>query len=212
MSAQKDRPLRSVGKRLTSDQHVAAVLLAHGFNQTQVAQYLGITKQVVSTWNQYPDYVAEVENAKAQMLQQLGGKLGTLRESVMQGAEEAVEVLREGLKASTERGEPRWAVRQKSADALLGNAVRLIGAEARMMSALSAGVGDTGSDGEGTSGGTEGDHVVLVDASVVQQLMGRMADGRPAVVPEGTPSGDEKVEMIPPRSLIPQEYGGERTD
>lgn len=171
---------------LTADQSIGAVLDAHGFSGGDIARYLGTTKQTVSNWRHRLEYQEEVERARESMMDRMGGELSDLRMDVMSGAAEAVKVLQEGLTATDSQGDPRWPVRLKAAEALLGNAVRLVQAEARLAARAPV----------ETDSGADGSPVILVHDEVVRAALGMLGTAPPE---GGSPE--------PPDAQV-VEYGG----
>jgi hypothetical protein len=95
-------------KPLTADQRRAAVLLAQGRMQYEVAEEIGVNPRTISRWTANESFRSIIKEH---------------RESLVPGSKSAVAVLETALDATRKNGDPDWDIRVRAASALLKSPV-----------------------------------------------------------------------------------------
>lgn len=115
---------------LTPVQRTGAALEAAEADPKDIATALEVNKKTVVGWRKNEEYLAEVDRLGRALDKELEPLIKSARVEVLEGGKEALDTLKEGLKATTKDGRPAMNLRVQAAAVLASYMMKLIGAVA----------------------------------------------------------------------------------
>lgn len=113
---------------LTPVQRTGAALEAAEADPKDIATALEVNRKTVLGWRKNEEYLAEVDRLGRALDKELEPLIKNARVEVLEGGREALETLKEGLKATTKDGRPAMNLRVQAAAVLASYMMKLIGA------------------------------------------------------------------------------------
>lgn len=111
---------------LTPTDKLAALLEAHGYSKTDIAEQLNVSPTTVARLRRNEDYKAEVARQTARAGEKLAPLLERMQSEVLGSMSAGLDALRELLTAEDDAGNPLYGVRHDAAVKLVETGIKIV--------------------------------------------------------------------------------------